>query len=76
MLEIESLEKELASFRTSNIQLEQQTQMSMEQTNVNIYSDQEIAKLESEARGLEEKNARMRDILTKMGISVLGIETG
>ncbi len=48
----------------------------MEQTTTNIYSDSETAKLETEVRSLEEKNARLRDLLTKMGVSVIGIETG
>jgi hypothetical protein len=48
----------------------------MEHTNVDIYSDTEIAKLESEVRSLEDKNSRLRDVITKMGVSVLGVETG
>lgn len=48
----------------------------MDKSNVNIYTDQETAKLESEVRNLEDKNSRLRNVISKMGISVIGVETG
>lgn len=50
--------------------------MVLEQNVVDVYSDQEVAKLESEVRNLEDKNNRLRDVLTNMGVSTIGVETG
>jgi hypothetical protein len=32
--------------------------------------------LESEVRNLEDKNNRLRDVLSKMGVNVVSVETG
>lgn len=70
------MDKMLAGIRSNNIQLESQSQLTMTTQNIEVYSNQEISKFENEVQNMEGKNRRLRDILTTMGITVMGTETG
>lgn len=57
------MEKSLSGLRSDNIQLESQTTATKETQVVNVYSPQEIQKIDADVRSLEQKNRRLREIL-------------
>lgn len=70
------MEKSLSGLRSDNIQLESQTTATKETQVVNVYSPQEIQKIDTDVRSLEQKNRRLREILAQIGVSTVNVTTG
>ena len=73
---IATMEKSLSNIRSDNIQLESQTTATKETRVVNVYTQQEVSKIESDVRSLEEKNRRLREILAQIGVNTMNVTTG
>ena len=58
------MEKSLSTLRSDNIQLESQTSVTTTTQKVNVYSQDEIRKIEQDVQSLEYKNRGLREILS------------
>lgn len=70
------MEKSLSMLRSDNIQLESQTTVTKSTQKVQVYSQEEIRKIEQDVQSLEYKNRGLREILTQIGIKTGTIMTG
>jgi len=75
-MKIQSMEQSLSGLRSDNIQLETQTTVVKNTQVVDVYSRDEIQRLEVDVKSLENKNRRLRDILAQIGIKTTKVSTG
>ena len=74
--EIQQLEQQIASMRRETVNLESTTRMTTQKQTVQVYSANEIQKLESDVRSLQQKNQRLRQVLSTIGCKTTNVTTG
>ncbi len=74
--QIESIEKQLANLKRDNVQLESSSRMQKTTQEVQVWSQQDVAKLQSDVSTLQHKNTRLRQVLENLGFRTSNVTTG
>lgn len=74
--QIQQIEQQLSHLKRDHIQLEQSSRLEKKTQEVQVWSPQDVQKLQNDVNTLQHKNARLRQVLENLGFRTSNVTTG